>query len=80
MAELDALTSGTALLVFLVAFINGWFTSWLAHQKGYAPVTWLFLGMLFNVLALLTMVGAPVRQAPPAADPVEDAIRDRQPG
>ena len=57
-------------------------TQWLANEKGYPSGKWFLLGLFFNGFALLTMVGAPGRQAPVTFGAVEDEIRsysDRKP-
>ena len=50
------------LVVSIFLLECGLFTSWLAGQKGYNKWTWLALGFFFTLLALLAMVGAPVRE------------------
>jgi hypothetical protein len=50
-------------LWIVLNLVVGCFTGWLAERKGYSGYAWFFLGLFFSVLALLTMVGAPV--APP---------------
>jgi hypothetical protein len=46
---------GYAILAFIVAG----FSEWLAQQKGYGRIAWFFLGLIFNLVALLTIIGAP---------------------
>lgn len=36
--------------------------SWLAEEKGRGVITWGMLGLVFGVLALLALVGAPIRE------------------
>lgn len=43
----------------VLAFSSGFFTAWLAGQKGYSVSAWLLLGWCFSILALITMAGAP---------------------
>lgn len=56
-----------AILLAVVNFICGLFSSWLAEQKGYGGWEWMFFGFCFGIIALITIAGAPVRGAKPPA-------------
>jgi len=45
------------LIVYTVA--NTLLIGWLANQKGYSVLSWMFLGFLFGVFALITLGFAP---------------------
>ena len=52
------------------ALIFGGFCAWLAGTKGRTPAAWFFLGMLFWVVPLLALIGAPQGEGEDAsADP-----------
>ena len=54
-------------LIWLVLVANGlifgFFCSYLAGQKGKESTTWFWLGFVFNILALLVLVGLPSKLA-----------------
>jgi hypothetical protein len=58
------------LPLYLVAnaILFGIMTAWLAQEKGRAPLTWLLVGALFGVAALIAVGLAPARNEarPPA--------------
>ena len=58
------------LPVYLImnAILFGIMTAWLAQEKGRAPFTWLLLGTVFGVAALIAVGLAPAvdRSRPPA--------------
>jgi len=43
----------------VAGLVCGSFSSWLAGRKGYSRLIWFFLGFGFNLIALVTLVGAP---------------------
>ena len=51
-------------LVLLFAIISAGFCCYLASEKGYPALTWLFLGFLFSIVALLTLIGLPNKATP----------------
>jgi len=53
----------TALL-FLSALVSAGFCAFLAGEKNRSAIGWFFLGLFFNLIALVALVGAPVRQTP----------------
>ena len=57
------------LLLFLVyALIFGFFCAYLAGEKGRSSGSWLFLGLIFGILALLVLIGLPSKQDPSSED------------
>lgn len=55
------------LIFFIGCVVVGAFTGKLAEAKGYEPISWFVGGFFFNLVALITMVGMPIKQsvAPP---------------
>jgi hypothetical protein len=66
---IGGLVLSAVFFYLLPAFVCGFFTSWLAQQKGYSGGAWLLLGWLFSILALLTMVGAPTNPMKASSSP-----------
>jgi hypothetical protein len=54
---------GAAVFMLVIGlvyfFITAIFTSWVASKKGYSGIAWFFLGLFFNILALLAVGFAP---------------------
>ena len=46
-------------VVLAYAVSCGFFCNWLAREKGREAQPWFLLGLVFNFIALLTLVGAP---------------------
>ena len=46
------------LIILVHAIVVGFFTSWLANNKGFEREVWFILGFFFAEIALLTLVGA----------------------
>ena len=51
------------LPILIVACVFGGFTAYVAQEKAYDSMPWLFLGILFGPLALLAAVGLPDKKA-----------------
>lgn len=49
------------MITFMIisAIVCGGFASHLASEKGYSEVAWFFLGLFFNILALIAIAGLP---------------------
>ena len=45
------------VLLVIIPIASGTFTSYVASQKGYDKYTWWFLGLFFNIFALISIVG-----------------------
>jgi len=59
---MDALLGlGVLWVILLIAYFVGCFAlgGWLASEKGYSVGSWIVLLLLFGVLALIVLVGAP---------------------
>ena len=66
-------------LIWLVLVANGlifgFFCSYLAGQKGKESTTWFWLGFVFNILALLVLVGLPSKLATTTVTPPTNDTR-----
>jgi hypothetical protein len=49
-----------SILVVIICLSCGGFCGWLAHEKGRDYTAWFFLGILFNLFALIAIAGAPI--------------------
>ena len=38
------------------------FTAWLAGEKGRSPIIWAILAVFFSPLALIALIGAPIKK------------------
>lgn len=59
--------SGVGVLIAccIVNIASAFFCAWLALEKGRDGVNWFFLGLLVGPIALITLVGAPIRAKEP---------------
>jgi hypothetical protein len=52
----------TVIILILIGIVTGAFTANLAQAKGYSFLVWFVAGFLFSLIALLAMIGMPVKE------------------
>ena len=68
-----------ALAVLVYWLSPPFFCAWLAEEKGRSVYGWFVLGLLFSLIALLTIVGAPVLEEEEEPEPPRRGVRRLQP-
>ena len=61
--KIQSVWSHDGMIILIVACVFGGFTAYVAQEKAYDSMPWLFMGMLFGPLALLAAVGLPDKRA-----------------
>ena len=68
---------GTLWIVLVIAYFIGCLAlgGWLASEKGYSVGSWIVLLLLFGVLALIVLVGAPDKKNQGIAEKQNDLLK-----
>jgi hypothetical protein len=61
--------------VMLLGLVCGGFCAALAGEKNRNGTAWFFLGAFFSIVALLTLVGMPMKAKKSHVESLEEAIR-----
>ncbi|MFC2084937.1 hypothetical protein ACFLS9_07770 [Bacteroidota bacterium] len=74
------MSSVTLIAIFvIVGIIFGFNCLFIAREKNRDPRVWFLLGLLFSVLALITLVGAPAKEKEEFIEP-EESEKPERPG
>jgi hypothetical protein len=57
------------IIAFIASLAFAGFSSYIADEKNRSAISWFFLGLFFNIIALIAITGLPKAQANQAPNP-----------